>query len=208
MDDRKFTEKESLELITAMISNTRKRMELGSGNVLLAWGYVVTAIALTIGLGFHFTKDIAWYWLWFAIPFVGYPLHYILAIRKKREARIKTDIDRYMNGIWAAIGIFFLIIMAMCFIFALNGLNAWGAMYLLTLPCCGFGTMSTGIILKEKSLLAGGLLSMIAGGLFIICYICKINIFHYDIFIFAACFAMMMILPGHILNHKAKKHAE
>lgn len=100
--------------------------------------------------------------------------------------------------------IHFVLCPVICFIIGLYGLNAWGVMYLLTLPCCGFGTMATGIILKEKSLLIGGLFSMIVGGLFMICYICQINILGYDIFIFALCFALMMVVPGHVLNSKAK----
>lgn len=205
MEQERFTERESLELIASMIQNTKKRMELGAGNVLLAWGYVVTIIALTVGMGYYFTSDINWYWLWFAIPVVGYPLHYVLAKKKESKTLVKTEIDRFTNGIWATIGVFFILMMLVCLAFGLNGFNAWGAMYLLTLPCCGFGTMATGVILREKSLLAGGIFSMLMGGLFIICFVCQIDIFCYDIFIFALCFALMMIVPGHVINNKARK---
>lgn len=204
MEEKRLSEKESLELITSMIRNSKNRMQLGQGNILLSWGYVVTIIALTIGMGFYLTQNINWYWLWFGIPFIGYPLHYFLAKKGEQKSLVKTSIDRYMSGIWMCIGIYFFILMVICLIMGLNGYNAWGAMYLLTLPCCGFGTMATGIILKEKSLLIGGLISMIMGGIFIMCYICKINIFIYDVFMFALCFIVMMIVPGHILNRKAK----
>ena len=46
MEDKKMTEKESLELITAMINRTRERY-IGDGNILLMWGYltvIVTAL--------------------------------------------------------------------------------------------------------------------------------------------------------------------
>lgn len=203
MDEKRISEQESLELIASMIRNTKKRMELGSGNILLAWGYIVTIVALTVGTGFYLTSNINWYWAWFIIPIIGYPIHLILACKKK-HALVKTSIDSFVSNIWTVIGIYFIVIMLICFIIGLYGLNAWGVMYLLTLPCCGFGTMATGIILKEKSLLIGGLFSMIVGGLFMICYICQINIFGYDIFIIALCFALMMVVPGHVLNSKAK----
>lgn len=204
MEEKKLTEKESLELITLMIENSKKRMELGSGNVLLSWGYVVTTISLIVGCGYYITQNMNWLWLWFAIPGIGYPLHYLLAKKKEQQQLIKTSIDKFMSGIWTGAGIFFLVMMIICFILGLKGYNAWGAMYLLTLPCCGFCTLASGIILQEKSLTIGGFISMVIGGFFIICYICKINIFIYDTFAFALCFVAMMIIPGHIMNHKAK----
>lgn len=204
MEEKMISEKEGLELIAAMIHNSKKRMELGSGNVLLAWGYVTTLVALAVGVGYAITHNINWYWLWFAVPVVGFPLHLILARRNERERLVKTAIDRFLNGIWAFTGIFFLVMMAMCLVFGLKGYNAWGTMFLLVLPCCGFATMANGVILQEKSLLVGGLAGMFAGGVILICYLCQIDIFCYDIFAFALCFTLMMIVPGHIINNKAK----
>ena len=46
MEEKKMTERESLELITAMINRTRERY-IGDGNILLMWGYltvIVTAL--------------------------------------------------------------------------------------------------------------------------------------------------------------------
>ena len=40
MEDRKLNEKESLELITQMIRNTRRNLDAGCGNMFLLWGYV------------------------------------------------------------------------------------------------------------------------------------------------------------------------
>ena len=50
MEDRKLTEKESLEVITSMIAQTKQRY-IGDGNILLMWGYVsvgVTALIWTL----------------------------------------------------------------------------------------------------------------------------------------------------------------
>lgn len=204
MKEKQLTEKESIELIASMIANTKKRMELGSGNILLAWGCITTLVALIIGIGVTSTHNVNWYWLWFAIPVIGYPTHLFLAHRSNNDKPVKTSIDRFMNGIWTGIGIFFLILMALCFGFAIYGHNAWGAMYLLTLPCCGFATMATGVILQEKSLLIGGITGMLTGSVFIICILSHIDIFGYDVFAFALCFALMMIVPGYIINKKAK----
>ncbi len=36
-----MTEKESLELITQMIQNSKKNLRLGNVNILLLWGYLL-----------------------------------------------------------------------------------------------------------------------------------------------------------------------
>ena len=38
MEEKNLTEKESLELIARMISKSKKRLEIGDGNVFLYWG--------------------------------------------------------------------------------------------------------------------------------------------------------------------------
>lgn len=38
MEDRKLSEKESLDIITQMINSSKRNMKVGSGNVLLYWG--------------------------------------------------------------------------------------------------------------------------------------------------------------------------
>ena len=50
MEDRKLNEKESLELITQMIRNTRRNLDAGSGNMFLLWGYVCVLLTLVVGL--------------------------------------------------------------------------------------------------------------------------------------------------------------
>ncbi len=44
MEDRKLSEKESLDIITQMINSSKRNMKVGSGNVLLYWGYFYCAL--------------------------------------------------------------------------------------------------------------------------------------------------------------------
>ncbi len=205
MEEKVLSEKESFELIASMIRNTKKKLERGSGNLLMAWGYLIVAVALTVGCGLYFSENLNWLWGWFVIPAIGWPMHWLLARKKNASAQVKTVVDRYIGNIWAVVGVFFGVMMLVCLAFGLAGYYGWGAMYLLTLPCCGFATVATGVILREVSMAAGGLLGMLVGGLFIICYLCRIDIFIYDNFMFAACFVFMMIVPGHVINKKARK---
>ena len=47
MEDRKLTEKESIELITSMINRTKERY-IGSGNMMLMWGYLILAVTVLV----------------------------------------------------------------------------------------------------------------------------------------------------------------
>ena len=46
MEEKKLNERESLELITRMIQETKNKLEVGDGNVLLIWGYVSVLTAI------------------------------------------------------------------------------------------------------------------------------------------------------------------
>lgn len=47
MDERKLTEKESLEVITSMIQRTKERY-IGNGNIMLMWGYLVGVVSMLV----------------------------------------------------------------------------------------------------------------------------------------------------------------
>ena len=61
MEDRKLSEKESLDIITQMINSSKRNMKVGSGNVLLYWGYftvlfldiVYSKLYLVLGMDAH-----------------------------------------------------------------------------------------------------------------------------------------------------------
>lgn len=71
MEDKKLNEQESLELITRMIQNSKRNLEVGSGNIFLLWGYLGAVVSLVIFGLVLLTKNHAWNWLWFLIPLVG-----------------------------------------------------------------------------------------------------------------------------------------
>ena len=48
MEEKKLNERESLELITRMIQETKNKLEVGDGNVLLIWGYVSVLTAILV----------------------------------------------------------------------------------------------------------------------------------------------------------------
>jgi hypothetical protein len=57
MEKNSFTEKDSLELISQMIQQSKKNMEIGSGNILLYYGYPAVILAVEIYLLVHMTHN-------------------------------------------------------------------------------------------------------------------------------------------------------
>ena len=71
MEERKLNEKESLELITQMIQNTKNRLETNCGMPFLLWGYTTTLISLLVWSLVVTTRDYHWQYLWFLLPVIA-----------------------------------------------------------------------------------------------------------------------------------------
>ena len=102
MEDRTLNEKESLELITRMIQNSKKNLEVGSGNIFLLWGYLSVVTAAVVMLLVWQTGYMKWNWLWFAIPLLGWPLQAYL--QKRTERRVLTYTDKVISAVWSTLG--------------------------------------------------------------------------------------------------------
>ena len=71
MEEKKLTGAESLELISRMIETTKKRMEVGSGNKFLLYGYSAVALSVAVFLLVRFTGDPRWNFAWFLMFIPG-----------------------------------------------------------------------------------------------------------------------------------------
>ena len=70
MKNQKLNEKESLELITQMIANTRTNLDNGSGNMLIAAGGGILLTTLLVGILYYFSGSTNSFFIWNIIPFV------------------------------------------------------------------------------------------------------------------------------------------
>lgn len=100
MEERKFTEKESLELISQMISASRQRLQKGSGNPFLYYGYPSLAISVATFLITKFSGDYVWNMLWILmfIPAI------VLWVKDRGEKPETTSyIDRMLTNTWKVV---------------------------------------------------------------------------------------------------------
>lgn len=206
MDERKLTEKESLEVITSMIAKTKDRY-IANASILLVWGYLVVGVALLVWVMLAATHQVVWNWLWFAIPVVGGIATPVMSRHQDRMRVVKTYTDIVTSKMWMFMGVSAMIAMVLCAIIQVfTSVNCWVTMLVYSLIAVSFAEIAQGIFIKENSLCCGGSIGLVVGILTLCCVAGGMPLganWYMPLFIVA--FIAMTIIPGHILNYKSKK---
>lgn len=211
MQDRKLTEAESLALITQMIQNTHRRLTVNAGKPFLAWGYLTVAVSLFEWVVAINGWSYLWFFAWWLIPLVGFPL--MLLTCRKKATEPKNYIDRAIESVWIACSVAMIPAFVVALFFHVSILP------LVTL-IIGIGTFVSGRLVARKPVVWGGILFM-AGTVAMSLYQIWVNragdslviegyslfLFKAEILIFALLFVVGMIIPGHILNAKTRRNA-
>ena len=207
MEEKKINEKESLAIIAEMIDRTKNRLRIGDGNMLLLWGYTSLAVTVLTLSVLIITQHQASNWLWFLIWLIGGSVSARICRRRDCESSVRTYIDNITSGLWSLVGSCAILITAICLIMMLvGGRDCWVAMLVFGLLIVGIAVAIQGIIIKEKCLVAGGSVGIMCGAIVMCFAIGGISISIWWAFpLIAVSFISMLIVPGHILNHKARK---
>ena len=193
MEDKVLTEKESLDLISQMIRNTRSRLEDNSGIPFLIWGYTTVIVAVVVWSLVTTSGNYLWHWLWFAIPVFGGTL-WLLHNKKQlnNRSRVITFVDRAISHVWMVFGIASFMISIISFL-------TYIPILFIVLLTMGMATAITGLIIRFKPIIFSGFIGILFSPR------CVIVRDTSSILIFAAIFVLMMVIPGHMLNYTAKR---
>lgn len=207
MEERKITEAESIEIITSMISRTKDRLVKGSGNILLMWGYLIEAVTALIWVLLVTTNNPAVNWLWFLIWIIGGIATPIMAKKERVASGSKSYTDKLTSQMWSVVGLTGIASALLCLGFlVIGGKDSWSMMFAFALIIVPMAEIMQGLVIKEISLIAGGSIGLLTG-IFTTCcisaHVALMASWFMPLFIIA--FAAMMIVPGHILNSKAKR---
>lgn len=108
---------------------------------------------------------------------------------------------------WTIFGVSEIVLSLVCLGFAfIGGVNCWSAMLVYSLILAPGTEIAQGLIFKENSLVYGGMVGLIVGIITICCLAGGILLaanWYMPLFILA--WICMMIIPGHVINSKAKK---
>jgi uncharacterized protein with PQ loop repeat len=208
-EEKQLTEKESLDLITMMI-NKAKNSYYDTGFSAIMWGTVIAVCALVklseIHFGYQLPFDI------YLLTIVAVIPQIFITIKEKRERKVKSYDDTYMDYIWLAFGICIFLM-----IFIVNSIfNVWEPIaeeyrkltgnpvryrfheYIspLFLMLYGMPTFITGAACKFKPMLWGG----------IFCWICSVVTIYtgvkIDLLLTAASAIMAWLIPGLLMERE------
>ncbi len=187
-----MTPEKSLQIISEAIAKSRRDFEKNAGTPLVTWGCIVFTFSLLIWFILKETNNANWNFLWFGIPVVGWPLSLITSKGEKKELSA-TFISNLVGNIWIVYGIF-ATLLATAFAFIRPEFSGY-----LTAVLLGFAATMTGIALKNNYITAGGLITGIG------CTIALFFVERWDAaLLFAAAAILNLIIPGYIMNKKAK----
>ncbi len=206
MEEKKITERESIEIITSMIARTRERY-VGDGNIMLLWGYLTVLVTVLVWIILVSTKNPMWNWLWFLIPVVGGIATPIMSRKQELKSGVKSYTDKLTSKIWTTVALAAAVSVLCCLGFSLvKGVDCWIMMFLFPVLIIPVVEMAQGFIVKENSFVFGGAIGLTIGIFMTCCVAGKVTLYHgWALPMFIVAFICMMIVPGHIINHKAKQ---
>ncbi len=203
MNSNNFSEKESLELISQMLRQTKQNLEVGSGNQFLYHGYTALVLSVVIFFLLHITGNPAWAALWFLMFLPSILIHFKTAHQKPA---VVTYMEKAIHNTWAVIGsLFGLTVAALLLIGFLRGLIFdFGLMLPLSLIYCSIGTSITGVILKDRALTYLPLVAFLVAVYMLVALVARQDITPMWHLWFGLSFLFIMIIPGHLLNKKSE----
>ena len=152
------------------------------------------------------THNPAYNWLWFLIWVIGGTLTPIMDRKQHCERGVKNYSDRVTSQIWTAVGFAALAMTAICLGFMLiGGVDTWPTWFAFALIIVPFAEIFQGIIFKERSLVFGGGTGLTIGIFTLCCLVGGVKLYAiWFMPMFMVAFICMMVIPGHILNHKTR----
>lgn len=191
MEDKRISEKESLELIARMIRETQNNTARHAAYPLLIWGYATVLIAMVVWYFILLTGSWEIHFLWFALPLIGGPLT-IYFNRKNEKPGARNYIDRVTSQIWIVFGTVGFCLSCLSFVCRID------ILFIIPLMM-GMGATLSGLVTKYRVLwIAGAIGTVMSFSLPFVQGNDKLPVF-------AAIFIVMMIIPGHIMNKQIKR---
>ncbi|MDP4273972.1 MAG: hypothetical protein Q8907_06810 [Bacteroidota bacterium] len=204
MEEKSINEKESLELISRMIATSKNNLRIGQGNVLMYFGYFTATLSIVIGVLIGITRNPGWSWCW-ALMFVFW--FFMERLKKNRPATVVTYTDRVISQVWRIIGIMFVITFIVLTVsaFSLHNYGIMNPMMPLSLVYVCLGVSIVGAVVREPYVTYIPIIGILFALAMMVSIYLNGMMYFGNIFGFGLSFIVIMAIPGHILNCKAKK---
>lgn len=194
MEDENFSGRQSLEVIESMINKAKNQFS-ENGDLYLLWGWWVFACSIIEFILLN-VMHYEWHWIvwWSFILVLGYQFFYL---RKKiRQQRVRTYTDEIIGFVW--ITFLILMILIVYLIARIDDPNKIALIDPAFLVLYGMPTFLSGIILKFKPLIIGGI------GCWLLSIITTFISPEYHLLFLPVAMIIAWIIPGYLLRKKYK----
>lgn len=188
-----FTHSQSLELIQTMIDKARNRYsENGFAYLLWGWAVFVCSITQFILLRYRYPHHyVVWFTMWVILIF-----QLIYARKRKKQNKVRTYTDEILSYVWIT---FAILMFLFGFMFGhLMGKEYYKYFNPALLALYGMPTFLSGIILKTRALVIGGI------GCWVLSVISPFIPYDYQLLMVSLAVVIAWIIPGYILQAKYK----
>lgn len=197
-----MTPHESLAIISEMINNLKEDYRENAYYFIL-WGWLISLAcilhfsAILVLHHFEMFSFVGYYSLANWIVFVSAGI-IISNVHRRHEAKQKPRnrglYVRFINALWLSVSIAMFVISASCIKF-----EVYPTVFLM--PVIGIATMITGIIIRFKPLIAGGILFFLAA------IISTFWLYEFSLLVNAVAIILGYLVPGYMLkNTKSVNH--
>jgi len=152
--EKELSPQQSLEIITAMINQTKGNIEKNSFYFIL-WGWTLVGTSLGIYGMLKFT-DIENPFLLYLITILAAIVTAIYGIRQEKNSRTITHLDIIYKWMWISLAI-------TCFILSIFGYKINWQLNPVIITMCGAPTLTSGVITRFKPLVYGGISLWVLG---------------------------------------------
>ncbi len=209
MEEKNMSEKESFELISRMIEETKTEKDSKPGNNLLWWGCSSVVSCIFIFLIKWVFNGIVPNWVTFLIGACGYLVPFIRQLINVHKHKAVTHIDHAINCMWEIVaiafggyGLYFIAQQLLNYSIA-----SLASMYLVMILFSAIAAGFTFAVYKIRTTAVGGIAGIFIYMYFSIIYPDKfMEILAYpetELFM-ALILGASLILPGYYLNNKVK----
>ena len=164
MEKNSLTPEESFDIINKAISNFKMNYKENS-KVFLLWGWILTLASLSsfiilkisssweaheLMVGKWELKGLIFIGNWIVFCSIGFIIMYFMVRKINREKKVYSHIDKFIEYLWWATAASFVIATIICFRLRIEP-------PVLMLLIAGIATTTTGLVIKFKPLIFGGI---------------------------------------------------
>lgn len=192
MEKENFSPLDSLGLIEKMILQAQNKMS-DNGTLYLLWGWVIFTCSVGQYVLLKLTNRPETGYIWF-LTFLAAIYQIVYLSRQKKNQRVKSYTEDIINAIWICFGVCMGIL---TFLMAKSA--TWIQIYSMVLMMYGVPTLLSGVVMKFKPLVVGGIacwaLSIASS------FVQSIEI----LLLLAAAVLVAWIVPGYLMRQKFKR---